>query len=53
MIEKIILDKFIQVPAEIYSRVSGYYRPVMQWNKAKQGEFADRKTIDVEKALRR
>jgi hypothetical protein len=53
VIEKTIIDKFICVPAEIYSRVSGYYRPVMQWNKAKQKEFSERKTLDVEKALRR
>lgn len=33
-----------QIPAEIYSRVSGYFRPVGQWNKGKQEEFKDRKT---------
>ncbi len=27
---------------EVYSRVVGYYRPVQQWNKAKQTEFKDR-----------
>ena len=35
------------VPTEIYSRVVGYYRPVNQWNKGKQSEFADRKQYDV------
>ena len=35
------------VPTEIYSRVVGYYRPVNQWNKGKQSEFADRKEYDV------
>ncbi len=29
---------------EVYSRVVGYLRPVQQWNKGKQAEFADRKT---------
>jgi len=32
----------IKVPAEVYSRVVGYYRPVNQWNKGKQAEFDDR-----------
>jgi len=31
------------IPTEVYSRVVGYYRPVCQWNKGKQSEFADRK----------
>lgn len=33
------------VPCEIYSRVVGYYRPLNQWNKAKQEEFKERKTL--------
>ena len=39
--------KIKAVPVEIYSRVVGYYRPVMSWNDGKQEEFKDRKTIDV------
>lgn len=35
-----------KVKTEIYSRVSGYFRPVQQWNKAKQEEFSDRKPAD-------
>lgn len=27
---------------EVYSRVVGYIRPVQQWNKGKQAEYADR-----------
>jgi len=38
------------IPTEIYSRVSGYFRPVNQWNKAKQQESKERKFADV-KAL--
>lgn len=38
------------VPTEIYSRISGYFRPVQQWNKGKQSEFNERKFADV-KAL--
>jgi len=33
-------------PAEVYSRVVGYLRPVDQWNDGKQAEFAIRKTFD-------
>jgi len=32
-------------PCEIYSRVVGYLRPVKQWNKGKQAEFAQRKVF--------
>ena len=38
-----------EIPTEIYSRVVGYFRPVKQWNKGKQDEFADRKPYPVEK----
>lgn len=31
-----------QAPAEVYSRVVGYIRPVAQWNNGKQAEYADR-----------
>jgi len=30
------------VPAEVYSRVVGYLRPVSRWNDGKQAEYADR-----------
>ena len=32
---------------EVYSRVTGYFRPVANWNKGKQQEFRDRKTFRV------
>lgn len=32
---------------EVYSRIVGYLRPVKQWNKGKQAEFAVRKTFKV------
>jgi len=35
--------KEIMIPAEVYSRVAGYFRPVNQWNRGKQEEFAERK----------
>lgn len=36
-----------QQPAEIYSRVVGYYRPVEQWNIGKQTEFGVRELYKV------
>jgi len=32
---------------EVYSRVVGYLRPVMMWNKGKKEEFALRKNIKM------
>lgn len=32
---------------EIFSRVTGYYRPISNWNGGKREEFKDRKTYDV------
>lgn len=36
-----------KIKCEIYSRISGYYRPVQQYNKGKQEEFSERKKIKV------
>jgi len=36
-----------KVPCEVYSRIVGYLRPVQNWNKGKQQEFADRRTYEV------
>ena len=33
---------------EVYSRITGYYRPIQNWNDGKRAEFADRKVYDVE-----
>ena len=33
---------------EVYSRITGYYRPVKNWNIGKAEEFRERKTYDVE-----
>lgn len=33
--------------AEVYSRITGYYRPVANWNDGKREEFANRKVYDV------
>ena len=36
------VNKKVKVKTEVYSRVSGYFRPTSQWNKGKQEEFKDR-----------
>ena len=36
---------------EVYSRVTGYFRPVANWNKGKQEEFKDRKPYKVVPAV--
>ena len=41
------------IPTEIYSRVVGYFRPVNQWNKGKQAEFADRKESHIKTLIQR
>ena len=33
---------------EVYSRITGYYRPVQNWNDGKIQEFKDRKEYDIE-----
>ena len=32
---------------EVYSRITGYYRPVQNWNDGKTQEFKDRKVYDI------
>jgi len=41
------VNKEVKVKTEIYSRCCGYFRPVMQWNAAKQAEFSDRVVFKV------
>ena len=33
---------------EVYSRITGYYRPVQNWNDGKSQEFKDRKVYNIE-----
>ena len=33
--------------AEVYSRITGYYRPVKNWNDGKSQEYKERKTYDI------
>ena len=43
----------MKIPAEVYSRISGYYRPVFtngkqgQWNPGKTEEYRERKTLII------
>lgn len=46
-------ERIKAVKTEVYSRVVGYYRPVQNWNKGKQEEFAQREYVDIERFSRR
>lgn len=39
--------------AEVYSRITGYYRPVQNWNDGKMQEYKNRKIYDVEESKER
>ena len=36
---------------EVYSRITGYYRPVQNWNVGKSKEYKERKTYDLDKSV--
>ena len=36
---------------EVYSRITGYYRPVQNWNDGKAQEFKDRKVYNLERSV--
>ena len=36
---------------EVYSRITGYYRPVQNWNDGKTQEFKDRKVYNIGKSV--
>jgi len=38
---------------EVYSRITGYYRPVQNWNDGKTQEFKDRKVYDISSSVLR
>ena len=37
-------------PSEVYSRITGYYRPVQNWNVGKSQEYKERKEYDMSKS---
>ena len=36
---------------EVYSRITGYYRPVQNWNDGKSQEYKDRRVYDIEHSV--
>ena len=36
---------------EVYSRITGYYRPIQNWNDGKSQEYKDRKEYNIAKAI--
>ena len=38
-------------PAEVYSRITGYYRPVQNWNAGKTKEYHDRKEYNIDTSV--
>jgi len=38
----------MKVECEVWSRCSGYFRPVSQWNKGKQEEQKERRALKYE-----
>lgn len=42
----------LKVPTEIYSRISGYFRPVRQWNIGKKAEFANRIYLSIPESVK-
>ena len=37
---------------EVFSRVTGFYRPVQEWNKGKTAEFDERKRFGIPKEIK-
>ncbi len=37
--------------AEVYSRITGYYRPVQNWNEGKRQEYKNRKLYDIKNSV--
>ncbi len=38
------------IECEVYSRCSGYFRPVKQWNNGKKEEFTQRRGLKYEQS---
>ena len=38
---------------EVFSRVTGFFRPVQSWNKGKTEEFKQRNKFDIDKASKK
>ena len=44
---------FCSKPTEVYSRITGYYRPVQNWNDGKAQEYKDRRVYDITGSLQK
>lgn len=44
--EEAIMER--RCKTEVFSRVTGFFRPVQDWNRGKKEEFKDRKVFKVE-----
>jgi anaerobic ribonucleoside-triphosphate reductase len=42
----------MKIPTLIYSRVSGYYNPTVNFNKGKREEFSERKTLNLKEVIK-
>lgn len=51
IVDKTSVPDKLEVQTLIYSRVSGYYNPISNFNKGKREEFSERKYYDVNKAM--
>ena len=40
------------LPCDIYSRITGYFRPTRLWNSGKQQEFEERKAYSLSKSTK-
>lgn len=49
IMEKTAERKTCGAKTEVYSRIVGYFRPVVNWNQGKKQEFEDRKTYNPSK----
>ncbi len=39
--------KMNRTRCEVFSRIVGYLRPIIQWNEGKQAEWDDRKVFEI------
>ena len=46
------MDNSKRTRTEVYSRVTGYLRPVNNWNDAKKSEWLNRKTFNAENYIK-
>jgi hypothetical protein len=46
------MEKKLKIPTLIYSRVSGYYNPTVNFNKGKREEFSERKTLNLKEVIK-